>query len=55
VEGLDGKDGKPGLRVRVRGSPGCWQGDSHPATPQDTPNPSLFLHRVTPAPPAHQG
>lgn len=54
MEGLDGKDGKPGLRVRLWGIPACWQGGS-PPPPQDTPNPYLFLSRVTPDHLGHQG
>lgn len=55
LEGLDGKDGKPGLRVRLWGIPACWQGGSPPPPPQDTPNPYLFLSRVTPDHLGHQG
>lgn len=59
LEGLDGKDGKPGLRVRLWGSPGAGRGAATLQTthtpPPNTPNPYLFLPRVTPAPLGHQG
>uniref|UniRef100_A0A8D2P3Q1 Collagen type XVI alpha 1 chain n=1 Tax=Zosterops lateralis melanops TaxID=1220523 RepID=A0A8D2P3Q1_ZOSLA len=51
LEGLDGKDGKPGLRVRLWSSPGFGGGQP----PQDTPNPFLFLPRVTLVPPGEPG
>lgn len=55
LEGLDGKDGKPGLRVRLWSYLGFEWGAATPGHPQDTLNYFLFLPRVTPVPPGHQG